>query len=38
MMKQILTIAYTLPDRVQQRGGTLLLALLEELNGSIAAL
>ncbi len=33
MMKQILTISYTLPDRIQQRGGALLLALLEELNG-----
>ncbi|MFC5649999.1 helix-turn-helix domain-containing protein [Paenibacillus solisilvae] len=36
MMKQILTITYTLPNRIQQRGGALLLALLEELNGLLS--
>lgn len=35
MMKQILYISYALPDRTQQRGGALLLALLEEINGHL---
>lgn len=35
MMKQILHIAYSIPDRIQQRGSSLLLSLLEELNGQI---
>jgi AraC family transcriptional regulator len=35
MMKQVLTIAYSFPDRLQQRGSSLLLALLEEINGSV---
>jgi AraC family transcriptional regulator len=33
MMKQILYIAYTFPDRLQERGAALLLALLTEING-----
>ncbi|WP_424767464.1 helix-turn-helix domain-containing protein [Paenibacillus sp. sgz302251] len=36
MMKQILYITYSMPDRTQQRGSTLLLALLYEINGLIA--
>lgn len=36
MMKQILYITYSMPDRTQQRGSTLLLALLHEINGLVA--
>ncbi|CAM3383567.1 AraC family transcriptional regulator [Marinicrinis lubricantis] len=35
MMKQILYIAYAYPNRLQQRGSTLLLALLEEISGTV---
>jgi AraC-like DNA-binding protein len=35
MMKQILYIAYSFPERLQQRGSSLLLALLSEINGHI---
>ncbi|CAM4105713.1 AraC family transcriptional regulator [Paenibacillus alkaliterrae] len=35
MMKQILYIAYSMPDRTQQRGSMLLLALLHEINGLV---
>jgi len=36
MMKQIMNIAYSFPDRLQQRGSALLAALLEEINGAVA--
>ncbi|GFN33138.1 AraC family transcriptional regulator [Paenibacillus xylaniclasticus] len=35
MMTQLLNIGYNYPNRMQHRGSTLLLALLEELNGCI---
>lgn len=35
MMKQILYIAYAYPDRLQERGSSMLLTLLTELNGQI---
>lgn len=35
MMKQILYISYSFPEKLQQRGSSLLLALLEEINGHI---
>ncbi|MFC4778931.1 helix-turn-helix domain-containing protein [Paenibacillus sp. GCM10023252] len=36
MLKQIMRIAYTSPSQLQQRGGPLLLALLEEINAEAA--
>jgi AraC family transcriptional regulator len=35
MMKQVLYIAYRHPDRLQQRGSAILLAMLEEINGLV---
>ncbi|MNV39748.1 HTH-type transcriptional activator Btr [compost metagenome] len=35
MMKQILYIAYAYPDRLQERGSSMLLTLLTELNGQL---
>ena len=35
MMKQIMNIAYLYPDKLQQRGSSLLAALLEEINGLV---